>query len=251
MAAGVSIEPDDWLAAQFERPVYRMAFVGATRRGVNHHLVRGALAHEVGNGPAFVYAKVATEEPASLAALTQAGFRVVDVNLTLERAPDAGLAPAEPPGVEIRPAQAADKGAVLKVAASSFVYSRFHLDPAVPSRLANAVKRGWVANYFSRKRGEELLVALLNRRPVGFLAVLRQGETRIIDLIGVGKSAQGRGVGRALVNFFVKNSAGRCRLLRVGTQAANLPSLRLYESAGFRLASSQYIAHAHFPLQAD
>jgi hypothetical protein len=31
----------------------------------------------------------------------------------------------------------------------------------------------------------------------------------------------------------------------VGTQAANIPSLRLYESFGFRVCETAYVLHAH------
>ena len=33
--------------------------------------------------------------------------------------------------------------------------------------------------------------------------------------------------------------------LIVGTQVANVPSVQLYESLGFRLKSSQYVLHMH------
>ena len=35
------------------------------------------------------------------------------------------------------------------------------------------------------------------------------------------------------------------RELRVGTQAANVPSVRLYEPLGFSLASAAYVLHLH------
>ena len=37
----------------------------------------------------------------------------------------------------------------------------------------------------------------------------------------------------------------RPRGLRVGTQAANTPSVRLYESLGFRLSQAQFVLHHH------
>jgi hypothetical protein len=33
--------------------------------------------------------------------------------------------------------------------------------------------------------------------------------------------------------------------MRVGTQIANIPSLRLYERLGFTMAESAYVLHAH------
>ena len=35
------------------------------------------------------------------------------------------------------------------------------------------------------------------------------------------------------------------KTVRVGTQIANIPSLRLYESLGFRIADTHYVLHYH------
>jgi GNAT superfamily N-acetyltransferase len=166
---------------------------------------------------------------------------------TLHPTPDTLHPPCK--GVMIQDIEPIYYDTVLDIAGSCFVYSRFHLDPAIPDRLAHAVKRAWVQSYIEGNRGERLLVALLDGQPAGFLAVLQttvQGEPcRVIDLIGVHHRYQGKGVGKALVAFLIKESGGRYSALRVGTQVANIPSLRLYESLGFRLQDATYVLHAH------
>jgi hypothetical protein len=39
--------------------------------------------------------------------------------------------------------------------------------------------------------------------------------------------------------------APRLRMLRVGTQLANLPALRSYERMGFRVTGSSHVFHLH------
>ena len=84
---------------------------------------------------------------------------------------------------------------------------------------------------------------------MGFLAVLAASsdgeETRVIDLIAVGSEHQGRRVGKAMVAYFVRRYVGVCTLLRVGTQVANLASLRLYEKEGFLMDEATFVLHAH------
>jgi ribosomal protein S18 acetylase RimI-like enzyme len=63
--------------------------------------------------------------------------------------------------------------------------------------------------------------------------------------MGVDRPEQGQGAGHRLVETFIGESAGGCDRLRVGTQLANIPSIRLYEKCGFRLAASEYVLHAH------
>jgi ribosomal protein S18 acetylase RimI-like enzyme len=138
---------------------------------------------------------------------------------------------------------------VLDIARHCFTYSRFHLDPFLTREQANQIKTEWVRNYLLGRRGEQLLVAESDGVPVGFLAVLaaeaKGRSCRVIDLIGVSAAHQGRGVGESLISHFIQDSAGRCDLLRVGTQVANTAAARLYERCGFRLGESAYVLHAH------
>jgi len=110
-------------------------------------------------------------------------------------------------------------------------------------------RRDWILNYIRGQRGDRLFVALAEGRPVGFLAALVSdgGDQRVstIDLVGVGKPFQGRGLGAALVAAFVEHYRSSCELLQVGTQAANIPSMRLYEKLGFEMARTQYVMHLH------
>jgi ribosomal protein S18 acetylase RimI-like enzyme len=240
---GLVLEPDAWLAGIFGHPVFKV--VVPDRDKAWRPADGLALPEE---GTAFYYARVPTARVDQVRGLCAAGFTPVDVGITLERAgpPDSGAGAG--PGVVVRDLRPADVAPVLEIAVSCFVYSRFHLDPHIPAGVADAVKREWVRSYVHNRRGERLLVAEADGRAVGFLAVLAATEQgrplRVIDLIGVARDFQGRGVGRGLVEFFVREYGGR-GLLRVGTQAANLPSLRLYEQARFRVAATAYTLHAH------
>jgi ribosomal protein S18 acetylase RimI-like enzyme len=183
-------------------------------------------------------AKVPVDQIARVAAFEDAEFRVVDVNVTLAR---TGTRAASQPSV--RAAGDRDRDAVLAIAGSSFRYSRFHLDPRIDDGLANHVKREWARSYVEGRRGLELLVAEADGRVAGFLAVLEDADARVIDLVGVSPELQGRGVGSALVAAF--SARHEPHELRVGTQVANAPSLRLYANHGFVPASAAYVLHRH------
>jgi ribosomal protein S18 acetylase RimI-like enzyme len=189
----------------------------------------------------LTYAKVDVGDTESVARLTSTGFAVIDVNVTF--AYGNGSAPSVPSDVEL--ARPEHGEALIDIAGRCFRVSRFHLDPLLPDELANRVKREWVRSYVEGRRGIELLAAIADGSPVGFLAVLESGDARIIDLVGVAPEAQGRGIGRALVTAFVARHAAPGRDLRVGTQVANVPSIRLYEGLGFSLAGAAYVLHLH------
>jgi ribosomal protein S18 acetylase RimI-like enzyme len=135
--------------------------------------------------------------------------------------------------------------AVAAIGAEAFATSRFHLDPAMPPGAADRIKREWARNCAAGARGAGTLVVLRDGVPAGFLAVLADGPARVIDLVAVGAAHRGRGLGRALVAAFIARFGPAADELRVGTQAANVASLRLYESMGFRVASTAYALHLH------
>jgi dTDP-4-amino-4,6-dideoxy-D-galactose acyltransferase len=171
---------------------------------------------------------------------------VIDVNVTFEREPARSVGSSSK--IIVRDVLPKDEATVLDIAESAFVYSRFHLDPMVPKELADKIKREWIANYIRCERGERLLVAEVDGKPVGFLALLATGDAEkagVIDLIGVGKNMQGRGVGKRLVDFHIQDAYQKYSRLIVGTQIANVPSMRLYTKCGYNISSSTYVLHAH------
>jgi dTDP-4-amino-4,6-dideoxy-D-galactose acyltransferase len=228
----VGIRADDWLSGVFGYPVF--AVDAAAAPDVAQH----ARAHD----RAFYFAKVTVDRTPDLTVLTDAGFAVVDVNVTLTHDGSRVDAAASHNVSAFRPGEAER---VLDIAGSCFRYSRFHLDPRVARATADAVKREWIANYVGGRRGLELLVARDGEEPVGFLAVLEDGPARVIDLVGVAPERQSEGIGSALVTAFVQQHAPHASELRVGTQIANAPSLRLYTRSGFRIERSAYVLHHH------
>lgn len=194
---------------------------------------------------AFYYAKVPVTAVSQVGDLTNAGFRVVDVNVTFEREPE-NITTNEK--IIIRDVKPEDENDVLNIAETSFVYSRFHLDLFVSKELADKIKREWITNYVRKQRGERLLIAEIDGKPAGFLALLVTGEKEkigVIDLIGVAKNMQGRGVGKRLVQYHIKDAMQKYSKLIVGTQIANIPSMRLYQTCGYEISNSTYVLHAH------
>lgn len=236
-----SLSLDPWLAEQFGYDVYRVAHTPSAPAVV--------CAHRVGVPRAFYYTKIPISAVADLAACTAEGFTVVETQVALRADPDDVCARAvHAPHTEVD-AFPEFREEVADIAATCFRYSRFHVDPSIPDELAHAIKRAWVLNYINRTRGDRLFVAVRAGHAVGFLAAMRtavNGEERaVIDLMGVHPEAQGSGVGSALIHAFAAAYRGQVATLHVGTQAANIPSVRCYERMGFRFADAAYVLHLH------
>jgi ribosomal protein S18 acetylase RimI-like enzyme len=170
------------------------------------------------------------------------GFSLVDVAVTLDR---SQAEPAAMPD-NVRLATEADFDAVESIAEHSFRYSRFHQDPRIGLQRANKVKRSWMQSYRTGSRGEETIIVEQHGEVAGFLGVLLQSRTAVIDLIAVDPAFSGRGLGRSLVRGFISRWSEDADRLLVGTQLINIPSIRLYESQGFRMADAQKVLHGHW-----
>jgi ribosomal protein S18 acetylase RimI-like enzyme len=235
--AKVQIAPDGWLGSMLGEPAFRW-IVGDT----------GSWPADVAKlEPGFHFTKVPTTRIDIVRQLSSLGFYVVDVNVVFECRPTPVVSSEST--VEVVLARPQDESAVLEIAESCFRYSRFHLDPLIEKRKADRIKRSWMQSYFDGARGESVLVARQGSQIVGFLGVLSASQVgqscHVIDLLGVHPDHQGCGVGDRLTKAFLDRASHAVSLVRVGTQAANVPSVRLYEKNGFRLAESTYVLHAH------
>lgn len=191
----------------------------------------------------FATAKVPAADIVSVHELEVLGFRWIETALTL----DAELAGADSPLARF--ARPADREAVERIAGSAFRFSRFHLDPRLPRELAHKVKAAWAGNWFAGGRGDGMVVAEDRGALAGFLQLRWAPEARlVIDLIAVGEGHERKGLARAMIRHAALHGTGdgrRPRGMLAGTQAANVPSMRLYESLGFRLREAKVVLHRH------
>ena len=171
--------------------------------------------------------------------LQRAGFHVVDVSLGFSKAIGSHSIPTQ-----VREASSEDEELVAEIAATSYRFSRFHLDPAFDLSEAQALKRAWVKNFFRGHRGDRLFLATTEGKVSGFLLALKTADACVIDLIAVTENARRKGLAAAMITA-CENAFPEAANISAGTQAANIPSVRLYESLGFRLTSSQYLLHRH------
>lgn len=234
----IRISPDPWLAQVMSRAVLRVSglLLPEEAGGADGLRTLGE------TGKTFAYARIPTHETPTVHALESSGFRTVDTAVTLEIE-----APALPSGVGggVRLAESRDVAGVSRVARQEFEYSRFHLDPLVPRALADEIKAQWAGNYFNGRRGDFMVVAERAGEIAGFLQLLKvPPDVLVIDLIAVAQKHRGQGLAKQMIRFAAAHCGNPARL-RVGTQAANVTSLRLYGKLGFGIVSTSYVLHFH------
>jgi ribosomal protein S18 acetylase RimI-like enzyme len=193
--------------------------------------------------PVFIYAKVNTTDSKAITLLEKSGFHLVDTNITFEKPVDTSINLQG--NCTVRFADPADAVGTVELARKSFVCSRFHLDQNFPNELADTVKAEWVNNYFKGKRGDSMVVALVDNRISGFLQLLHSADgTLTIDLVAVDGAQRQKGIAADMIAFAEKNIKGMNKV-RIGTQVANVSSIRFSQNYGFKYVGAQYVFHYH------
>lgn len=230
---------DEWLGRRLGKPAYHLAGKPGDLVAEQWLAIRQT--------PLFADAKIPVSDVAGACLLSQAGFRLVDTLLTFD-APIARLARGDARD-DVGFVIDREEAAVADLASIAFQEDRFNRDPNIPPDCASRLKRDWASNFFRGQRGRWMVVARGTGQDagkvVGFLQLLYVPSNKmIIDLIAVAPSHTGQGLGKAMIGYAVTHCP-EVETVLVGTQAANVPAARLYETMGFRMASAQYVFHSH------
>ena len=189
-------------------------------------------------GTWLVSCRVPADRHDQIAALEAAGFKAIETLVTFYQ-------PSRPPRAIIDDtglARADEIDTCIALALSAFTYDRLHRDARVPHVLADAIRAEWVRNDMSG-RAAAPLVARKDGRIAGFNLCLLNGRTAVIDLIAVADDFRRQGIAGHMIEAALAHFDDNIDGIRVGTQEDNAASVRLYESAGFKLESRQVTLH--------
>ena len=234
----LALHPDKWLSINLKKPAYKLTVhpeTSITAPDLGRR-IRKALNTEA----CFVYCKVPTTEVTVIHALEAASFHLVDTSLTMKKPLDDNA--SQTPSTRF--AHVNDLTAVGRIAEQNFSYSRFHMDPLIPTAQANTIKKNWAINFFSGKRGDSMVVAEQEGEVAGFLQLIRVGPDLIIDLLAVDDQLRRQGLASNMISFAQSHNKELQHII-TGTQAANIAAIRFYEDMGFRVISSNHVFHLH------
>jgi len=236
---------DQWLAHILQREVYKIVVNDdLLEKTSGHTSTVYQLLRELQSRSVFLYSKVPTNFLPAVKFLEGLGFNLISTEVVFNK-------PISSHRFEghsvVRFAVSEDQSQVVELARRSFVYSRFHLDSAFERKVADNTRAEWVKSYFAGKRGDAMVVAVVNEVAAGFSLLLYEKDGSLtMDLIAVDESHRRRGVAKDMIAY-AESQYQRFTQIRVGTQLANIPSMGLYETMGFKMAEAQYIFHYHNP----
>jgi ribosomal protein S18 acetylase RimI-like enzyme len=180
-----------------------------------------------------LYALAPLENLCEMQGLQDAGFRFVDVRVTLARDPSPADATGRSP--HVRPATPNDVPALRRLAGELHRDSRFFADARFPPDRSRLLFEIWIEQLCAGRAGQ-VFVADVDGAPVGYVACEQtEPDVTRIQLIGVSPAAQRHGVGSGLLAAALSAGAERHPSPRVEvvTQGRNLGALRFYQRHGF------------------
>lgn len=171
------------------------------------------------------------------------GGTLADRKLTFETKPSSPL--AANPRIPVADFDGiAPDAALYALALESGAYSRFRLDPKIPTGCFESMYRAWIENSVSRKIAERVFVTREAGELTGLLTVGRKNGLGDIGLVAVSTGQRGKGTGSALVQrarqWFHEQGLARARVV---TQGDNTAACRLYEKNNFYLYSAEHTYH--------
>ena len=137
---------------------------------------------------------------------------------------------------------------IKKIALEKTSNSRFFNDIKLPLYFRKNIRKNWVMNFFSKKRGDEMIVALNKRKKIlGFLLLKIKKKKLIIDIIATRKKSQNLGVATSLINYINNKFMYKKNVtLIAGTQSDNTSAKNFYIKNGFIEMNMIYVYHNHF-----
>jgi dTDP-4-amino-4,6-dideoxy-D-galactose acyltransferase len=177
-----------------------------------------------------------------------AGFRLIDIRLTFRHSHPQQAAAGEE-SIRLRPAMPGDLPTLQALARTGFRDSRYYYDPCFPVERCDALYETWITRSCEEGYADAVLVADLESMPIGYITchLSEDNNHGQIGLVGVAPSAQGRGVGRLLVEqslgWFARHGGEQ---VDVVTQGRNIAAQRLYQRAGFVTQAAQLWYHKWF-----
>lgn len=152
----------------------------------------------------------------------------------------------------VRPARAADKAILMKIAHGSFTKSRFYNDPSMDHKRCNSFYKNWVNNCFEARWARKVIIAEDSKKKVaGFITY--KGDADIKKNLHIIKGGNGlsacvptaKGAYLSLLSSTIENDAAREKpdFVEYETQLDNVDVIRIWQRFGLEFGRVEMVFH--------
>ena len=181
---------------------------------------------------------------AGLGRVSAAGWRFVDVRVTLERSLDPRRMARSTPTARVTPRPVTCRRCAASLV--SHADSRFYQDGRFSRAACDRLFEEWIAKSVAGELADAVLVSGSPGAPLGYLTLRAGDEAEAsIGLFAVTPAARGRGLGSGLLAAGLEWARAQgCSAISVVTQGSNVGAQRVYQRAGFTTRDAAYWYHA-------
>jgi len=134
---------------------------------------------------------------------------------------------------------------LLDIAVQAGEFSRFRIDPKIPTAKFVELYEGWITNSVKRFLAEEVYYFSIDDQVAGVITLSIKNAKADIGILSVNRIFRGKGAATELVaaaEYWAKHIKG-VPFIQVVTQASNHVACRFYEKNGFTIEKREYVFH--------
>lgn len=213
-------------------------------------LAEAVIAESNRRGYDMISLRIDGNEFEALHGLEAAGFGLIDVSVKMG-AKICAASSAAPEGFRVRPYEAADREAVVRISGEGHVFNHFFNDERLDRASTRALFRAWVEKCIDSLAKHVFVIERNAGDVAGFVTYLLSGRFNqalgvrlvVLDYIVLDPSMQGRGLGPYLMEESLGQLSGLYDQVELRTSHNNYPALSLYSRYGFRILSTDFQLH--------
>lgn len=132
---------------------------------------------------------------------------------------------------------------LINLALASGAYSRYRLDKGFGSDCFQRLYVDWIYNSVYKDIATDVLVALIDDKPVGVLTYKNSNNTSSIGIIAVDQLYREQQIGSKLMRTYINSLPKSINILKVTTQGVNKIARHFYEKNGYETGEIIYMYH--------
>lgn len=196
-----------------------------------------------------LFTKATNKEYPKMHILEACGFNLMDSIVTLKNELKEEIKILENKDFTYKVLEESDLQDVIFIIDNLYSFGRFFVDEKLDDKAVNTLYKNWIKNEI-RNKNVDVIGIEYKGKLVGFMSCkfmldeINKNNEGIISLVGIGKSYQGLGIGKKLMNYVLNYFYQKgITKVSVGTQIDNISALNFYIASGFRVICSTNSFH--------
>jgi ribosomal protein S18 acetylase RimI-like enzyme len=198
----------------------------------------------------LVITSIPSDHKADSLAFQSAGFRAIDMALSVSYESLNGVFGQHPVEISLTPMTPEQADSLIELAGGSFQYGRYHRDTSISDVLADERYKDWMRRSLNPNNPQIVLAAMWQGHICGFSVVENTGTEGYLHLHAIDSRWQGKRLGAQMICESLRYLDGMgVETVRTKISAANLRALNMHARLKGRFTNAEQLLHWHWEEQ--